>query len=222
GQSRGAPPAESGAATELRLSRFCPAGRIRYGELGARSSAANDPQQPRTPVPRAFRCGVRGLPRRSSRRKEVNLMKAHRISYRRLVGLMAGASVLGLMVAAVAFAAAPAPPAQLPPPETYVTHPYIGEAESAPLKAIAGKPFTVTFHVTDRSNGQDISKTDMMLGKPTINGVLVRPHVEKLVNGKASVSLTVPKSAKGKTLALRLTVKVGDRTDSRIVDYRIS
>src|SRR5690348_13844199 len=119
-------------------------------------------------------------------------MKKHRISCRRLVGLMAGASVLGLLVAAVAFAAAPAPPAQLPPPETYVTHPYIGEAEAAPLKAIAGKPFKVTFSVTDRSNGALVPKSDMLLGKPTINGVLVTPHTEKLANGKATVSLTVP------------------------------
>jgi hypothetical protein len=152
-------------------------------------------------------------------------MKAHRISYRRLVGLLTGVTVLGMVAVASALAMPPPPlgyhgpdPSTLP----YVTHPYVGEAEYAPLKAIAGKPFKVTFHVTDLSNGQDVSKTDMFLGAPTINGVLLRPHVEKLANGMASISLTVPKTAKGKTLAVKLTVKVGHLTDSRTVDYRIS
>jgi hypothetical protein len=154
-------------------------------------------------------------------------MKLHRISRLGLLGvLLPVVGVLALMVAAAAFSVAPPPPTGWggadPNDLPYVTHPYIGEAAVTPSKAVAGKSFKVTFQVTDRGTGALLTKADMVDARPTIGGILLRPHIEKFADGMASVRLTVPKAAKGKTLAVSLRVKVGDRSAIRTVDYRVS
>jgi hypothetical protein len=54
-----------------------------------------------------------------------------------------------------------------------------------------------------------------MICDPSIDGRVV-PHTASFTNGKARVVLTVPRSAKHKLLKVRMTVKFGDQSTTRI------
>lgn len=99
-------------------------------------------------------------------------------------------------------------------------HPMIGVPTAMPAKAVAGKKLTVTFPVTRADNGQPLTTTATIAADVTVAGKAVA-HTESLANGLGKVTLTVPKTAKGKTLAVKVTITVGDQTATRVATFKV-
>jgi hypothetical protein len=83
----------------------------------------------------------------------------------------------------------------------------------APAVPKAGKRLTVSFRVTRSDNGMPL-KTGKMICDPKIAGKLIA-HVESFTQGTAKLSLVVPKTAKGKVLTVKVTIKAGGQTATR-------
>jgi hypothetical protein len=91
---------------------------------------------------------------------------------------------------------------------------------AVPKAPVAGKPFTVSFAVTRSDIGGPLTLGTIVL-TPTINGVVVK-HGEQFQKGIASLSLTVPKTARGKTLKVSLSVKVEGSTTTRAATFHVA
>jgi hypothetical protein len=118
-------------------------------------------------------------------------------------------------------ATAPPPP---PPPTTTtpapaVVTPVIGSPVMTPLKAIAGKRMTVTFAVTRSDNGQPLTSGKMVCD-PSVAGKVIR-HAESFKAGTAKLSFLVPKAAKGKQLKVKVTIKAGTQSATKVVAFRV-
>jgi hypothetical protein len=112
---------------------------------------------------------------------------------------------------------ATAPLTPTPAPVT-VLKPVIGRPKITP-QAVAGKRVTVRFPVT-RSDTRKPLRTGKMICDPSIKAKVLG-HAERFKNGIARLTFTIPKNAKGKLLKVRLTIKVGTRSTTRIATYRI-
>jgi hypothetical protein len=119
-------------------------------------------------------------------------------------------------------------PAVVPAPVTAVPRvtesvavvvPAIGTPATTPVKVVAGKTVKVSFPVTDQNTGSALT-TATMIGNPKVNGVIVK-HVEHFGNGLATITLKVPKAAKGKQLKVALTIRVADQSASKLATFRI-
>jgi len=97
--------------------------------------------------------------------------------------------------------------------------PFLGTPLVSPTKAVAGRQFTVTFPVM-RGDGKPLA-TGAMICDPSVNGKVI-PHSEHFANGKATLSFVIPKSAKGKTLRVKVTIKNSAASATRIANYRVS
>jgi hypothetical protein len=86
--------------------------------------------------------------------------------------------------------------------------------------AVAGKRMTVRFTVTRSDNGQPLTSGKMVCD-PSVAGKVI-PHVESFKAGQAKLSFTVPKTAKGKQLKVKLTIKAGTKSATKIATFRIS
>jgi hypothetical protein len=101
-----------------------------------------------------------------------------------------------------------------------VFKPVIGAAVVKPLKAVAGKRLTVTFAVTRSDNGLPLT-AGKMLCDPSVAGKVI-PHVESFKAGKATLSFLVPEAAKGKQLKVKVTIKAGTQSATKIVTFPVS
>jgi hypothetical protein len=122
-----------------------------------------------------------------------------------------------------AVAPAPAPEATVVPraPESVaVVVPAIGKGLATPAKVLAGKKVVLSFPITDAATGAAVTELTMFSSNPKIGNTIVR-HVEKLVGGQATITLTVPKTAAGKSLQVGLTVKSGDQSASKTQTFPI-
>src|SRR5262249_34608965 len=125
---------------------------------------------------------------------------------------------IGDPVPAVApVAAEPAP--VVPLAETVNIVPVIGAP--TPVKVTAGKTVVITFPVVNGVTGEKLTNVTTMASAPTIGGRLIRPHVERFTNGAASVGLKVPVT-KGKQLKVKLTIKAGTATATRVATIPIA
>lgn len=95
----------------------------------------------------------------------------------------------------------------------------VGAPAVKPAVATAGRPFSLTFPVTRSDNGQPLA-SGTMICDPSVNGKVI-PHVELFAGGKAQLSFVIPKSAKGKLLKVRMTIKVGGVSTTRVVAFRV-
>ena len=111
---------------------------------------------------------------------------------------------------------APAP-ATTPAPSL---KPVIGAPMTTPAKAAAGKRFTVAFPVTRSDNGAPLT-TGKMICDPSVSGKVIT-HAESFTGGTAKLSFTVPKAAKGKVLKVKVTIKSGDLSTTKIATFHIS
>jgi hypothetical protein len=97
--------------------------------------------------------------------------------------------------------------------------PVIGAPTTIPAKAVAGKHFTVTFPVTRSDNGAPLT-SGKMICDPSIAGKVIS-HAESFTGGTAKLSFTVPKTAKGKLLKVKVTIKVGNKSTTKIATFHI-
>jgi hypothetical protein len=90
---------------------------------------------------------------------------------------------------------------------TFVT-PLVGKPVTLPAKIRAGHRLTVSFPVSRADAGDKPAPltSGTIVGVPTIAGGVVR-HSESFSSGTARLSFVVPKTAKGKQLRVKLTVK---------------
>ena len=59
-----------------------------------------------------------------------------------------------------------------------------------------------------------------MICDPSIQGKVIR-HAEQFTNGVARLAFTIPKNAKGKLLTVRLTIKLGGQSATKIATFRV-
>jgi hypothetical protein len=100
-----------------------------------------------------------------------------------------------------------------------VSHPAAGP--------VAGKEFEVTFPVLDALSGARLTEVTSLSFEPTIAGKPVQLQQTSFVAGYRSVAgvvwmtMAVPARAQGQLLKLKVTIKAGGRTATRIETYRI-
>jgi hypothetical protein len=113
-------------------------------------------------------------------------------------------------------------PATTPQASTTTTasaaRPLIAKPVASP-RPRAGKPVLVTFAVTRSDTGAPL-RNGKMICDPSVSGKLLA-HVERFTNGRASVRFTIPKTAKGRLLEVRLTVQVGTEAATRLGSFPI-
>jgi hypothetical protein len=97
--------------------------------------------------------------------------------------------------------------------------PAIGKPSVKPGRAIAGRPFSVTFRVTRRDSGRPISRGQMVC-HPTIAGKVIR-HTESFRRGLARISFVVPANAAGKTVRVKVTIRANRQSATRIARFRV-
>lgn len=119
-------------------------------------------------------------------------------------------------------AAAPTPapePAPLPAPAPAVVKPTFGVATTTPATLVAGKKVVFTLAVKRSDTGAPLT-TGKMVCDPSVGGKVVS-HAESFTGGTAKLVFTVPKAAKGKTLKVKVTIKLGTQSATKIVTYRV-
>lgn len=105
-------------------------------------------------------------------------------------------------------------------PAPVVVKPVIGAPVTTPRTAIAGKRMTVTFPVTRSDNGRPLT-SGRMVCDPSVAGKVIK-HAESFRAGKAKLSFTVPKTAKGKLLKVKVTIEAGTQSTTRIATFRVT
>lgn len=108
-------------------------------------------------------------------------------------------------------------PAPLTPP--VVLKPVIGAPTVTPAKPVAGKRFTIAFPVTRSDNGAVLARGTMVCD-PSVAGKVL-PHAEQFKAGKARLSFAVPRTAKGKSLKVKVTIKLGTQSTTRVATFRV-
>lgn len=97
--------------------------------------------------------------------------------------------------------------------------PVIGAPTTVPAKALADRRLTVSFPVKRSSDGAPLSGGTMICN-PTITGKLLH-HTEQYKSGVARVTLTIPRTAKGKLLRIAVTIKLGSESTTRTANFRV-
>jgi hypothetical protein len=97
--------------------------------------------------------------------------------------------------------------------------PLIGSPTITPGNATAGKRFTISFRVTRSDNGAALT-VGRMICNPSIQGKVL-PNAEQFKAGVARLSLMIPKNAKGKLLKVKVTIKLGSQSATKVSTFRI-
>lgn len=110
-------------------------------------------------------------------------------------------------------------PTPTPAPKPAVVKPVIGAPVTTPLTVVAGKRTAVTFPVTRSDNGQPMTN-GRMICDPSVDGKVIK-HAESFKAGKARLSFLVPKTAKGKSLKVKVTIQSGGQATTKVATYRV-
>ena len=97
--------------------------------------------------------------------------------------------------------------------------PVIGKPVAVPAQPVAGKAFSVAFKVTRSGSSAALTSGRMALD-PTIDGRVI-PHTESFRGGTARARLVVPGTAGGKQLKLKLTVRAGGQSTTKVSSFRV-
>lgn len=125
-----------------------------------------------------------------------------------LIGVSALALV-GLAVTAVSATGARAP-----------YKPVVGAPVTVPSRAVAGKPFAISFKVTRSDTGTRLSRGTMICD-PSVAGTVLR-HAESFKVGTARLAFVVPASAQGRLLKVKVTIKaVGGTSATKVATFRV-
>jgi hypothetical protein len=84
---------------------------------------------------------------------------------------------------------------------------------------VPGAKVAVTFRVT-RSDTHALLRSGTMMCDPSINGRVIK-HAERFNAGLARLAFTIPKGARGKLLKVKLTIKLGAQSTTRITTFRV-
>ena len=116
--------------------------------------------------------------------------------------------------------AAPTPPPTPPPtPAPVVVKPVFGAFSTVPAKPVAGKKLVYTLAVNRSDTGAPLT-TGRMICDPSVGGVVIK-HAESFTGGTAKLTFTVPKTAKGKALKVKVTIVNGAQSATKIVSLRV-
>lgn len=110
-------------------------------------------------------------------------------------------------------------PSPAPATPTPAFKPLVGAPATIPAKPVAGARFTVAFPVT-RSDTRAPLTAGKMVCDPSVNGKVIT-HAESFKGGQAKLSFVIPKSAKGQTLKVKVTINVGTQSTTRIATFHI-
>lgn len=95
----------------------------------------------------------------------------------------------------------------------------IGAPSAAPAAPVAGKRFTVSFKITRSDTGAPLTAGTMACD-PSIAGKALA-HAESFKGGTARLTMTLPKTAKGKQLKVKVTITLGGESATKAVTYRV-
>ncbi|HLE98391.1 MAG TPA: hypothetical protein VI540_00740 [Gaiellaceae bacterium] len=104
-------------------------------------------------------------------------------------------------------------------PPAKVVKPVIGSPTTTPGRAIAGKRLTVSFPVTRSDNGAPLTSGTMVCA-PSVRGKVIG-HDESFRGGIARLSFTIPRSAQGKLLKVKLTIRLGSQATTRVASFHV-
>jgi hypothetical protein len=96
-----------------------------------------------------------------------------------------------------------------------VVKPVIGRPITVPARPLPGKPLVVSSKVTRSDTGARLT-TGKMICEPSIGGKVIR-HAESFKGGIARVSFIVPMSAEGKVLNVKLTIRSGGQSATKVL-----
>ena len=113
-------------------------------------------------------------------------------------------------------APAPAPPPSAPA----VVKPVFGAFGTVPARPVAGKKVVFTLAVNRSDTGAPL-KTGRMICDPSVAGKVL-PHAESFTNGKARLAFVVPKTAKGKQLKVKVTIKAGMQSATKVTTFKVN
>jgi hypothetical protein len=100
-----------------------------------------------------------------------------------------------------------------------VVRPLIARPHITPVRPIAGKRFLVSFAVTRSDNHHPLTNGTMTCD-PSVHGKVIA-HTESFAGGTARLSFTIPKTVKGKLLTIKVTIRVGGQSATRIATFHI-
>ncbi len=106
-----------------------------------------------------------------------------------------------------------------PPPPPPVAKPVIGAPVAAPASPGAGRKFNVAFAVTTSTDGTPLTSGTMVID-PSVSGKMLA-HSESFKGGRAKASIAVPRTAKGKQLKVKVTIKSGGQSATKIAAFKI-
>jgi hypothetical protein len=114
--------------------------------------------------------------------------------------------------------APPAPP-PVPTPAPVAVKPLVAAPTAVPSTPVAGARFTVSFKVTRSDTGEPLT-TGKMICDPSVAGTVLR-HAESFKGGTAKLTFAIPKSARGKQLKVKVTIKNDGQSATRVASFRI-
>jgi hypothetical protein len=136
-------------------------------------------------------------------------------------GLMDVAPDSGLWGFDTTVAPTPTPaPKPTPVPAPAVVKPVFGTPTMVPAKPVAGKRVVFTLAVKRSDTGARLT-TGKMTCDPSVSGKVIS-HAESFKGGTAKLVFTLPKSAKGKTLKVKVTIAVGKQSATKVVTYKVT
>ena len=97
--------------------------------------------------------------------------------------------------------------------------PVIAKPVAIPAHPVVGKPFTVSFKVTQSDTGTPFLR-GRMSGSPSIAGRVVQ-HTDSFRGGTGRVALVVPANTAGKTLKVTVAIKDGTTSATRVATFRV-
>ena len=112
------------------------------------------------------------------------------------------------------------PATTTPTPTPTVVKPVFGTPKTVPAKLVAGKKVVFTLAVKRSDTGAPLT-TGKMICDPSVSGKVVT-HAESFKGGTAKLVFTVPKTAKGKLLKVKVTIVNGKQSATKIVTYKVS
>lgn len=133
--------------------------------------------------------------------------------------LVCGTDALKGRLSLTAFFTPVSTPSPSPPSTSPTAIAPVIAAPTTSAKPLAGRRIIITFEVS-RSDTLQALKSGKMICDPSINGKVIS-HVESFVNGKARLAFTVPNTAKGKLLRVKVTIRIGSLSRTRIATFRI-
>jgi uncharacterized repeat protein (TIGR01451 family) len=106
-----------------------------------------------------------------------------------------------------------------PPPPPPPVRPVIENAVLLP-GPFAGARATIGFWVTRSDNGADLTTGGTMAGRVSVAGRPLKT-AKRFKGGYAYLTFVIPKTAKGKLLKVKLTIKANGRSATKIAKFRV-